>query len=76
MKELIYVCIVALLAMLIAQSLLHVRENLQILQRIERMKANPSPEYEHYPNPDQSQQYLHCELPDDTPHEYDAVVPQ
>jgi len=76
MKEPIYVCIVTLLAILIAQSLSHVRGNLQILQRIERMKANPSPEYEHYPNPDQSQEYVHCEFRDDIADEFDTIAPQ
>jgi hypothetical protein len=58
MKEIVYVVAVVLLAMVIASSTnemneIHKRIH-ETLSDIERMKANPSPQYEHYPNPQRS----------------------
>jgi len=56
MRELIVICALAALACVVASVANGFNETHQKIheteQRIERMKLNPSPEYEHYPNPD------------------------
>lgn len=56
MKEIILICSVVALAALAGSVVNGFNETYRKIheteQRIERMKLNPSPEYEHYPNPD------------------------
>jgi PBP1b-binding outer membrane lipoprotein LpoB len=53
MKEIICICVVAALAIVLSSCVNQIgsiaKATRQIEARIERMKTNPNPEYDHYP---------------------------
>jgi hypothetical protein len=53
MKEIICICVVSVMAIVLSSCVNQIgsiaKTTRQIEARIERMKANPNPEYNHYP---------------------------